>query len=320
MSAASSSPRSGIGHYAILAGAQVAVGAAAIFARFALTGAPPLAVSAWRLIIASAVLLVIAALAPRLRSAPLDVARGRSIPHDDTTRRAALLFIAAGIALAVHFATWIASLDYTSVAVSTLLVATTPIWTAIYDSAVYHRRLSPIALGAFLVGAVGLVLVVGYSHTRPPIAGHALLGDALAVAGAIAIGAYFILIRRVRASYGTRTIVTRTYSWAALALLIASLATHQMPPAFTDGKAWGGIIAMALVSQLLGHTAMNAALRWFSASAVAMTTLFEPVTAAVLAFFIFGETLTPLAIAGGLLVLVAIGAFLREEARLAPGS
>jgi drug/metabolite transporter (DMT)-like permease len=216
--------------------------------------------------------------------------------------------------LAVHFATWISSLDYTSVAVSTLLVATTPIWTALYDSLVHKRHLSPIAYGAFAVGAAGLVLVVGYNTTRPPIAGHPYLGDALAIAGAIAIGAYFILVREVREQFGTRAIVTRTYSWAALALLIGSLSAGQYPPAFTDAKAWGGIVAMALISQLLGHTALNASLRWFSPSAVAMTTLLEPVTAAVLALFIFGETLTPIAVGGGVLVLLAIGAFLREEA------
>jgi drug/metabolite transporter (DMT)-like permease len=297
----------------MLACAQVAVGAAAIFARFALGGAPPLAVSAWRLVIASAVLLCIAAV------------RYPSIPEGDTNAalprrdaKAALIFIGAGIALAIHFATWIASLDYTSVAVSTLLVATTPIWTAIYDSLVYRRHLSPIAWGAFAVGAAGLVLVVGYSTTRPPIPGHYLFGSALAIAGAIAIGAYFILVREVRAAYGTRAIVTRTYSWAALALLVASFAARQPPPPIADGKAWGGIIAMALVSQLLGHTALNASLRWFSPSAVAMTSLFEPVTAAVLAFIIFGETLTPLAIGGGVLVLLAIGVFLREERSAAP--
>ena len=114
-----------------------------MFARFALSGAPPLAVSAWRLIIASAVLLVIAG-APRRargRSIPHDDNEGRSIPHDDNSV-GNWIFVAAGIALAVHFATWISSLDYTTVAVSTLLVATTPIWTAIYDSAVHRRHLS----------------------------------------------------------------------------------------------------------------------------------------------------------------------------------
>ncbi len=74
---------------------------------------------------------------------------------------------------------------------------------------------------------------------------------------------------------------------------------------------------MALISQLLGHTALNAALRWFSASAVAFTTLLEPVTAGVLAFFVFGERLTPTALAGGFLVLIAICGFLREELQAA---
>lgn len=231
-------------------------------------------------------------------------------------KRDTLIFVAAGIALAVHFSTWIWSLDYTSVAVSTLLVATTPIWTALYDSAVYKRHLSITAWGAFAIGGAGLVLVVGFSHTLPPIPGHHLLGSALALIGAIAIGAYFVLVREIRDQYGTRSIVTRTYSWAALALLIASLAARQPPPAFSDTQAWGGILAMALVSQLLGHTALNASLRWFSPSAVGMSTLLEPVTAAVLAFFIFGEKLTPLALGGGVLVLLAIGAFLREESIL----
>ena len=303
----------------MLAGAQAAVGAAAIFARFALSGAPPLAVSAWRLAIASAVLLCIAGVRmPRLRSGVLRQAQDDEIQaQDDEIQgrqgKARYVFVAAGVALAVHFATWIASLDYTSVAVSTLLVATTPIWTALYDSIVHKRHLSAIAWGAFVIGAAGLLLVVGFNRTHPPIAGHELLGEGLAVAGAIAIGAYFILVREVRDSFGTRDIVTRTYSWAAAALLVASFSAHQFPPAFSDAKAWGGILAMALISQLLGHTALNAALRWFSPSAVAMSSLLEPVVAAVLALLIFGETLTALALVGGVLVLLAIGAFLREE-------
>ncbi|HET9096367.1 MAG TPA: EamA family transporter [Candidatus Baltobacteraceae bacterium] len=296
--------RSTVLPYAMLASAQIAVGAAAIFARFALSGAPPLAVAAWRLIIASAVLLVIAGV-----RGPRTLGRS-SIPQRDTQQ---WIFVAAGVALAVHFASWIWSLDYTSVAVSTLLVATTPIWTALYDSAVHKRHLSPAALGAFALGGAGLVLVVGFNQTNPPIAGHHLLGSALALIGAIAIGAYFVLVREVREGHGTRAIVTRTYSWAALVLLVGSLAARQAPPAFSDAKAWGGILAMALISQLLGHTALNASLRWFSPSAVGMSTLLEPVTAALLAFFIFAEKLTPLALCGGVLVLIAIGVFLREE-------
>ena len=286
--------------YAVLATAQVAVGAAAIFARFALTGAEPLAVSAARLVIAAVVLLAIA------------IVRG------DRTRVASQerwIFVTAGVALAMHFAGWIWSLEYTSVAISTLLVSTTPIWTALYDAGVERKFLSARSWAAFAAGAVGLVLVVGAGSTKPPVPGHAVLGGVLALVGALAIGAYFILIRKVRARYDTRTIVTRTYAWAAVVLVLAAAVAHQTPPALSDGKAWGGILAMALISQLMGHTALNAALRWFSPSAVAFSSLLEPVVAAVLAFFIFGEGLAPAALAGGLLLLGAIGVFLGEETR-----
>jgi drug/metabolite transporter (DMT)-like permease len=286
--------------YAVLAIAQIAVGAAAIFARLALSGASPLAVAAARLVLASLVLAFIAA-----------IRRDAS-----TSKRDMGILLAAGLALALHFAGWIWSLEYTSVAVSTLLVATTPIWTAIYDSAVRKRRLSIPAWAALAFGMAGLVMIVGFNRARPPIAGHELLGDALALTGAFAIGAYFMLVREVRSAYGTRTIVTRTYTWAAIVLVIGAAAARQAPPSLNDGVAWGGILAMAFVSQLMGHTALNSALRWFSPSAVAFTSLLEPVFAAVLAYIIFGEALTPVALGGAVLLLGAIGVFLREESGL----
>ncbi len=291
-------PRPLFAPYALLGGAQLAVGAAAIFARFALTGAGPLAVSALRLAIAASVLLAVAA-----------VRRDRTAPLPRQARGLAL----AGVALAVHFAGWIASLQYTTVAVSTLLVATAPIWTAVYDAAFRKRPPSPRALWAFAGGAAGLALVVGFNATPPPVPGRPLLGAALALAGSLAMAIYLLLVRDVRGSLGTRTIVTRTYAWAAIVLVAAAVLTRQPAPAFSDLPAWGGILGMALVSQLLGHTALNAALRWFSPSGVAFSTLIEPVSAAVLAFFIFGERLAPAAIAGGVVLLAAIAIALREE-------
>lgn len=288
--------------YLVLVFAQIAVGAAAIFARFALTGAGPLAVSASRLTIAAVVLLAVAAI-----RAP----RGQTT----TTPREKWILAAAGLALAIHFAAWIWSLEYTTVAISTLLVATVPVWTAFYDAIARGLRLTALAWLSFACGAIGLVMVVGFVAAPPPVPGHYILGALLAIAGAIGIAIYFILIREVRASLGTRAIVTQTYAWAAVVLIVAAFAAHQAPPPLTDGVAWGGIIAMALVSQLLGHTAMNSALRWFSASAVAFSTLVEPVVAALLALAIFGEHLTGFAIAGGLLVLGAIGVFISEERR-----
>ena len=223
---------------------------------------------------------------------------------------------AAGFALAVHFATWIASLQYTSVAISTLLVATTPIWTASYDAIVLRRPLTRRALAAFVTGALGVCAVVGFNRTVPPLPGHDVAGAMLALAGGMAIAAYFILVREVRADFGTRTIVTHTYSWAAVALIVVAAAFHQPLPPLANATAWGGIAAMALISQLLCHTAMNASLRWFTPSAVAFSTLLEPVVAAVLALAIFGEAVAPLAIVGAVVLLASIGVVLREEPRV----
>ncbi|MBV9271684.1 MAG: DMT family transporter, partial [Candidatus Eremiobacteraeota bacterium] len=141
-------------------------------------------------------------------------------------------------------------------------------------------------------------------------------GALLAFSGSLAIGAYFLMVREVRGAFGTRAIVTRTYAWAAAVLVIASIVVRQPPPAIEDGAAWAGIIGMALISQLIGHTALNAALRWFSPSAVAFATLLEPVFAGILAWAIFHERLGWVTLAGGALVLGAIAVVLREDTRV----
>lgn len=129
----------------------------------------------------------------------------------------------------------------------------------------------------------------------------------LALLGSAGFAAYLLLVREVRAALRTRTIVVHTYTMAAIALVLAAAVGHQGPPALHSYSAWGGILAMALISQLLGHTGMNAALRWFSPSAVSFSTLLEPVIAALLALALFGEQLSGVAIAGAMLLLGAIG-------------
>lgn len=290
--------------YALLVAGQIGVGAAAIFARYALTGAGPLAVSAARLSIAAAILLIAAAVKPPVSS---------QLPREKN-----VLLWFAGVALAVHFAAWIASLQYTGVAISTLLVSTTPLWVAIYDNATRQRVLGARSAIALAAGAAGLVLVVGFNSTPAPIPHHEYFGEALALIGALAIGAYFIAVRSAGRAISTRAVVTRTYTVAAMLLIVAAAAARQRPPEIADTGAWAGILAMALISQLLGHTALNAALRWFSAGAVAFTTVLEPVTAGILAFAIFGERLSAAAAVGALVLLAAIALFLHDEARTQP--
>jgi drug/metabolite transporter (DMT)-like permease len=286
-----------ISSYATLFGAQIAIGAAAIFARFALEGAGPVVVSALRLTIAGLPLLAFSWRKSITFSIP-----GK---HE-------LLFALSGVALAVHFATWIGSLRCTSVAVSTLLVCTSPVWTALYDIFILKQKMSRNFWYAFMAAGLGLALIVCSSGRQALEPGLEWTGDLLAIIGAIAIAGYLIAIRSVSHIYPTIVIVGRTYSWSALALVMVAISIHDLPPG-NDAISWGGILAMALISQLIGHTALNASLRTFSSSTVAFSTLLEPVCAAVLAALLFKENLTPLTISGSILVLAALAVILRLQ-------
>ncbi len=285
----------------LLALAQVAIGAAAIFARFALTAAGPLSVSALRMAIAAVPVVIVAAL------------RGRYARFDTLTERRLLL---AGLALAVHFGTWIASLQHASVAVSTLLVCSTPVFTEAWHLA-RTRRPRPAVLASLVLAAAGVAVVAGV-----PSPSESALGIGLALCGAVAMAAYLLLVRASDPRYSTLAVVGRTYPIAALALgCLAALTGNGFPDVHATG-AWTGILALALVSQLFGHTAINAAVRVLSATFVAMTVLLEPVVAAIAAAFVFGEHPAPFTAAGAALIFAAIAFALRAEGaeRPAPGT
>jgi drug/metabolite transporter (DMT)-like permease len=278
----------------LVALAQLAIGAAAVFARFALTASGPLAVSAGRLTIGALPLLLLAAL------------RGKLRPVDGPTERRLVI---AGLLLAAHFATWIASLDFASVALSTLLVCSSAIWTEAY-SVLRRRHVDAYAAISVLGAVAGVAIVVGI-----PDRVNTPLGIALAIAGAIAIAAYLIVVRATDARYDTLAVTSRTYSYAAVTLIVLALIAHDHLPPAGDLRAWGGIVAMALLSQLFGHTALNAAVRVLSATFVSTATLLEPVVAAVLAAWLFGERLGATTAAGAVVILGAIAVAVRGEAR-----
>lgn len=276
----------------LVALAQLAIGAAAIFARFALTAGGPLAISCARLTLAALPLLIVAALRGRLRM------------HDGATERRLAL---AGVLLALHFATWIASLAHASVAISTLLVCTTPVWTELYAVA-RRRRVDAWAATSVAAALAGVAVVVG-----APDRLNTPLGIALALTGAVAIAGYLLLVRGTDPRYDTLAVTARTYCVAAVVLAAAALLTRDQLPPFGDARAWGGIVAMALFSQLFGHTALNSAVRVLSATFVSTVTLLEPVIAAVLAAWVFGERLGTTTAIGALAILAGIAITLRAE-------
>jgi drug/metabolite transporter (DMT)-like permease len=279
----------------LLAGAQLAIGAAAIFARFALTAAGPLSVSALRMGIAAVPVAALAAL------------HGRYAVLDRSTERRLKI---AGIALAVHFGTWVASLQHASVAVSTLLVCSTPVFTELWLT-LRSRTLRPAAALSIALALAGVAIVAGVpSRSESP------LGICLALCGAAAMAVYLLLVRGSDERYTTLAVVGRTYPIAAVVLAAAAALANDGFPSLHPSVAWGGIFALALVSQLFGHTALNAAVRVLSATFVATTTLLEPLIAAIAAAFVFGEHPAPLTAAGAALILIAIALAIRAEAPL----
>ena len=226
-----------------------------------------------------------------------------------------LLFLLAGLSLAVHFGTWIASLQFTSVAVSTLLVSTAPVWIALYDVFVLKRKIAINFWYALGAGALGtFIIVTADTACAAPVVGFATLGELLAAIGGLAIACYLIAIRSVAHLYPTLLAVGRTYSWAALVLVIAAALAHQSPPGY-DAISWGGIFGMALISQMLGHTGINAALQFFPTSTVAFSTLLEPIFAAVLGKIFLSEGLSLQTLLGSVVVLLSLAVVLREQGR-----
>ncbi len=222
----------------------------------------------------------------------------RSKPTPSAFRYAAL----AGIALAVHFATWVTSLSYTSIAASTTLVTTNPIWVALLSWWWFGEKPSPLTLVGMIIALIGGVLM-GWGGETSAFGSNPLLGDGLALAGAWAASLYFLLGREAQQrGLGIGSYATVAYSVAAIALL---------PLPFLFGASYTGyapltygyIALMAILPQLIGHTSLNWSVRWLSPTLVTLAILFEPVASSILGFLIFNEV-------PGLMVVIGAGGLL----------
>ena len=251
------------------------------------SGASVFAISAWRLGVASAVLL------------PISLGRGtlKSISKPNF-----LLSALSGFFLSLHFILWIASLDYTSVASSVVLVSTSPIFVGLGARLFIHEppsRLLKIAIAL----AVGGGVVVGWGDMR--LGGMALQGDLLAVGGAIMAAGYLLIGRRVRREVPLSGYALATYGTATVILLIICLATSQPLVGFSvQDYVW--LILLGVGPQLIGHTSLNWALEYLQASVVSIVTLGEPIGATILAYAFFGEALTLTKTVGGAIILIGI--------------
>jgi len=221
-----------------------------------------------------------------------------------TTRQVGL-GLAAGLFLALHFATWITSLEYTSVASSTALVSTTPLWIGLANFALFRERPGRLMSIGIVLSLAGSLFIFQADSLHAGPGRDPQLGNLLAIAGSWSFAGYLLAGRRLRASLPLPAYIWLAYGAAALFLLAATLAGGAALSGFPNA-AWLALLGLALGPQLLGHTSYNWSLRHVSATFVAVVTLGEPVVSAALAFFLFGEGFTPLQATGFALLVAGI--------------
>ncbi len=279
--------------FVVLGVGLTAISFGAIFARLAQAeGVSSLAVATWRLGIAALLVTPLALLQSRRDLAALGP-------------RQILLSLAAGFFLALHFATWITSLEYTSVASSTALVTTNPLWIGLASFVLFRERPRALMLGGIALSLAGSLFIFWSDSQTAAPGTNPVLGNALALVGSWSFSAYLLIGRRLRAGLALPAYIWLAYGGATLFLLFAS-GVAEAPLFSHSAAAWLLLAAMALGPQLLGHTAYNWSLRYVSATFVAVVTLGEPVGSAFLAFLVFGEGFAPLQFVGFSLLLAGI--------------
>lgn len=206
----------------------------------------------------------------------------------------------AGVSLAAHFATWITSVNLTTIASSVLLVSTTPIFVALIGRWFLSERLrTPGWLGVALALG-GTVLIAGLDFQ-----GSSLEGNILALIGGITVAGYVIGGRQARRHLGILEYAAVTYGFAALALIPVCLVAGVDLGGYSD-TTWLAIAGLIVGPQLMGHTLINMALSDIDATTVSVTVMAEPIIAIGLAFVLFSEVPTALAYPGGLAILIGI--------------
>jgi drug/metabolite transporter (DMT)-like permease len=262
--------------------------------------APALAVAAWR--VSFSVLFIAGVVLLRDRGAAIRRLSGRDWA----------LGLLSGAFLAGHFWSWIASLSYTTVASSVVLVNTQPIFVALLSIAFLGERPSRrqwVGIGVAVMGAA----VIGWGDFAGGV--DPLVGDLLAVAGAVFVSLYYVIGRRLRQRLELWDYIAVVYGAAAAILLGATAAMPGVDVAGYPGTDWLVFLALAAGPMMIGHTGVNYALRYIPAYVANLALLGEPIGATLLAWWLPGIRERPSVqlVLGGALVLFGIGLGVRRR-------
>lgn len=278
------------------------VSTASLFIRFAQNEASSIVIAAARLVIASLILIPIALIKFRHE-------------YKDLSRPDFGKAILSGLFLALHFAVWISSLQYTSVASSVVLVTTTPLWVAILSPIVLKESIRKSVIIGLIISIIGGV-IVGLGNACvfdngqiicqvQNFTGKAMLGNFLALSGAWMAAGYMLMGRQLRKKLSTISYTALVYGIAALLLLIVVVIRAE--PVFSySGETYLWLLALGIFPQLLGHSLFNWSLKYISAAYVSLSLLGEPIGTILLALIFLRESPTLLEGVGAVLILLGI--------------
>jgi drug/metabolite transporter (DMT)-like permease len=271
----------------------VAISFASIFIRFC-DDVPSIMIATYRLTLSSIILLVIA--------------KSKGIRFSSFKRKHLLMGMLGGFFLSLHFSFWISSLKFTSVASSVVLVTTNPIFVGIFSYLFFkEKQPAELILGIILSFLGSIILAVGDSGVqRLTIQNPSLLlGDVLALLGAIMASGYLMVGSRLRKEMDVLSYTSMVYTFSAFFLLLTSISSGTPFTGYRPSS-YMYMILLAIVPQLIGHTAFNWALKHLKASMVAITILGEPIGASILAYIIFREAIKSFQGIGIILIFLAI--------------
>ena len=213
----------------------------------------------------------------------------------------------SGIFLGGHFASWILSLSLTNVISSVVLVSFGPLFVAVASAIFLKERITGgVWLGMLIAIAGGIVIGLADAGSSTTSVGRSpLIGNALALTGALCLAPYLIIGRALRAKLSLLAYITLVYGAAAVSLLVILFITRT-PLTVGDPSAWMWIALLAAVPQLMGHTAFNWAVRRMPAAFATVPVLGEPIGSSILAVLLLGETIKPFTLVGAALALVGI--------------
>ncbi|MBS1262740.1 MAG: hypothetical protein MAG453_02103 [Calditrichaeota bacterium] len=276
--------------------AALAYAWAAIFIRWA-DPAEPIAIAFYRMLVATVFWL------------PFYISRRR---RRDTPRPSRLQWryiLLAGLFLCVHFATWTSSLLYTTVASAVFLILTQPVMVAVAAHFILGERLTGVHWFALALAVIGAALIFGGDIA---LSRRALLGDALALIGAVFAGAYLFMARLARPDSrdGTPGVslplyLTPVYGISAIGLAVVTIAFGQSFGPFPS-HAWLALLGLGLVPTVIGHSLFNWALRHLGALPVNIALVIEPIGASLLAIAFFSETPSRGLLFGSPLLIAAV--------------